>query len=58
MLSIPKGILSHFQISKKLNVLNYPFYLPVLNIGIFWHMDLLENSRHLFLRGEIIKIFT
>ena len=58
MLSIPKGILSNFQISKKLNVLNYPFYLPVLNIGIFWHMDLLENSRHLFLRGEIIKIFT
>ena len=57
MLSIPKGILSHFQIPKKLNVLDYPVDLPILNIGMFCYKDLLENSRHLFLRGEMIKIF-
>ena len=57
MLSIPKGILSHFQIPKKLNVLDYPVDLPILNIGMFWYKDLFENSRHLFLRGEMIKIF-
>ena len=57
MLSIPKGILSHFQISEKLSVLDYPVDLPFLNIGMFWHKDLFENSRHLFLRNEMIKIF-
>lgn len=56
MLSIPKGILSHFQIPKKLNVLDYPVDLPILNIGMFWYKDLL-NSRHLFLRGEWLKYF-
>lgn len=57
MLSIPKGILNHFQISEKLNVLAYPVDLPTLNIGMFWHKDLLENYRHSFLRNEMIKIF-
>ena len=57
MLSIPQRILSHFQVSGALNIFNYPVEMPYLNIGMYWHKDLMNNSRHIFLREEISKIF-
>ncbi|MFH7809461.1 LysR family transcriptional regulator [Acinetobacter sp. BSP-153] len=57
ILTIPKNILTHLNISPSLNIFDVPIELPKMNIGIYWHKDLSENKRHLFLKSEIFKIF-
>jgi len=57
ILTIPKQILSHLNIHKKISIYDHPIDLPYLNMGIYWHVDLNENSRHLYLRHEILNIF-
>ena len=57
ILTIPKMILKHLNMSQKLNIFDVPVDLPVINMGMYWHKDLQENSRHYFLREEISKIF-
>ncbi|AXY56768.1 LysR family transcriptional regulator [Acinetobacter chinensis] len=57
MLTIPQGILDNLQMSSRIQVFEHPVNIPVLNMGIYWHKDIQENSRHQFLREEIIKIF-
>ncbi|RKG40825.1 LysR family transcriptional regulator [Acinetobacter rongchengensis] len=58
MLTIPKQILQHMKIDKNVQIYEHPIELPSLNMGIYWHKDLQDNSRNEFLRLEIIKIFT
>ena len=58
VLTIPKNLSGHLQISQLLNIFEVPVYLPNINLGMYWHKDLKENSRHQFLRSEISKIFT
>lgn len=58
MLTIPKQILAHLQVDQSINIFEHPIDLPVLNMGIYWHGALNENSRHIYLRKEISKIFT
>lgn len=57
ILTIPQNILSHLHVSPLLNIFDVPVNLPQMNIGIFWHKNLMENKRHHFLRSEIYKIF-
>ncbi len=57
MLTIPRAILSHLQIPQEIKIYDHPVGLPVLNMGLYWHSHLNENSRHNFLKREIIKIF-
>ena len=57
MLTIPKQILAHLQVDQSINIFEHPIDLPVLNMGIYWHGVLNENSRHIYLREEIFKIF-
>lgn len=57
MLTIPKQILAHLQVDQSINIFEHPIDLPVLNMGIYWHGALNENSRHIYLREEISKIF-
>lgn len=57
MLTIPKQILAHLQVDQSINIFEHPIDLPVLNMGIYWHGVLNENSRHIYLRAEISKIF-
>jgi len=57
ILTIPKNILTHLNISPSLNIYDVPIELPKMNIGIYWHKNLSENKRHLFLKSEIFKIF-
>ena len=57
ILTIPKMILKHLNMSQKLNIFQVPVNLPLINMGMYWHKDLQENSRHHFLRQEISKIF-
>ena len=57
MLTIPKQILSHLNIAENIHIFDLPIDLPLLNMGIYWHCDLNENSRLHFLRNEIFKIF-
>jgi DNA-binding transcriptional LysR family regulator len=57
ILTIPKNLLNHLQISPGLNIFAVPVDLPFINLGMYWHKDLKENSRHQFLRSEISKIF-
>ena len=47
----------HLQFSKKFKIFDVPVQIPNLNIGIYWHKDLIENNRHNFLRKEINLIF-
>ena len=58
MLTIPKQILKHMHIDTNVNIYEHPIDLPSLDMGIYWHKDLQENSRNDFLRSEIMKIFT
>ncbi len=58
MLTIPKQILAHLQVDQSINIFEHPIDLPILNMGIYWHGALNENSRHIYLREEISKIFT
>jgi DNA-binding transcriptional LysR family regulator len=57
ILTIPKQILAHLYIDDCIHIFDVPVDLPVLNMGIYWHQALNENSRHVFLRNEIFKIF-
>jgi DNA-binding transcriptional LysR family regulator len=57
MLTIPKQILAHLQVDQSINIFEHPIDLPVLNMGFYWHGALNENSRHIYLREEISKIF-
>lgn len=57
ILTIPKNVLNHLHISPLLNIFDIPVQLPKMNMGIYWHKNLIENKRHLFLRNEIYKIF-
>ncbi|WP_010111541.1 LysR family transcriptional regulator [Acinetobacter sp. P8-3-8] len=57
MLTIPKQILKHMHIDPNVNIYAHPIELPTLDMGIYWHKDLQENSRNDFLRSEIMKIF-
>lgn len=57
MLTIPKNVLAHLQLSTSLNIFEVPVDLQKINMGMYWHKDLQENKRHQFLRGEIYKIF-
>lgn len=57
MLTIPKQILAHLQVDQSINIFEHPIDLPLLNMGIYWHGVLNENSRHIYLREEISKIF-
>ena len=57
ILTIPQNILSHLHVSPLLNIFDVPVKLPQMNIGIFWHKNLMENKRNHFLRNEIYKIF-
>ena len=57
MLTIPKTILSHLNLSENIKIYEHPIDLPQLNMGMYWHKDLQDNSRHQFLRDEINKIF-
>lgn len=57
MLTIPKQILSQLSLSSDIQVFDLPIELPNLNMGIYWHVNLKENLRHIFLRDEISKIF-
>ena len=57
ILTIPKNVLMHLQFSKKFKIFDVPVDIPNLNIGIYWHKDLIENNRHNFLRKEINLIF-
>lgn len=57
LLTIPKQILAHLQVDQSINIFEHPIDLPVLNMGIYWHVALNENSRHIYLREEISKIF-
>ncbi|MFH7766167.1 LysR family transcriptional regulator [Acinetobacter sp. BSP-28] len=57
VLTIPQNLLSHLQVSTALNIFTVPVDLPLINMGMYWHKDLKENSRHQFLRSEIYKIF-
>ena len=57
ILTIPKNILTHLQVADSLKIFNVPVELPKINMGMYWHIDLEDNSRHTFLRSEISKIF-
>lgn len=57
ILTIPKNVLMHLQFSNKLKFFDVPVDIPELNVGMYWHKDLVENSRHKFLKKEIIHIF-
>lgn len=57
MLTIPKQILQHMKIDNNVQIYEHPIELPSLNMGIYWHKDLQDNSRNEFLRLEIMKIF-
>ncbi len=57
VLTIPKNLLNHLQVSPALNIFPVPVDLPFINLGMYWHKDLKENSRYQFLRSEISKIF-
>ena len=57
ILTIPKNMLAHLHMAEGLNIFEVPVELPNINIGMYWHKDLQENARHMFLRNEILKIF-
>lgn len=57
ILTIPRNILAHLQVSECLKIFDVPVELPEINMGMHWHKDLQENARHQFLRSEIFKIF-
>lgn len=57
ILTIPQNILTHLQVAPELNIFDVPVDLPKIKLGMYWHNDLELNSRHVFLRSEISKIF-
>ena len=57
LLTIPHSILSNLDVPKSIHILELPISLPQMNIGLFWYSNLNENTRHKFLKKEIIHIF-
>ena len=57
ILTMPETILSHLLVSNALNIFSVPVDLPNMKMGMFWHKDVDENLRHVFLREQIISIF-
>lgn len=57
ILTLPETILSHLQVGSSLNIFSVPVELPYMKMGMFWHKDLNENLRHIFLREQINLIF-
>ena len=57
VLTIPKSVLVNLQMYSQLNIFEFPFDTPQMNMGIYWHYNLNENMRHNFLKNEIIHIF-
>ncbi|GAA5185659.1 LysR family transcriptional regulator [Acinetobacter kookii] len=57
VLTIPQNLLDHLQVPPSLNIFPVPVDLPLIYLGMYWHKDLKDNSRHQFLRSEISKIF-
>ena len=55
ILTIPEMILKHLSISQKLKIFTVPVDLPLINMGMYWHKDLQENSRHYFLRQVSLR---
>lgn len=57
ILTIPNSILTHLEVSKNLNIFEFPILLPQMNMGMYWHEILNENLRHQFLKNQIKIIF-
>lgn len=57
ILTIPQSILKHLHYSDNLHIHALPIELPRINMGMYWHEQVKHNSRHQFLRTEILKIF-
>ncbi|TCB79184.1 LysR family transcriptional regulator [Acinetobacter sp. ANC 4173] len=57
ILTLPETILSHLQVGLSLNIFSVPVELPNMKMGMFWHKDLNENKRCIFLREQINSIF-
>ncbi len=57
ILTIPNSILTHLEVSKNLNVFEFPILLSEMNMGIYWHQSLNGNLRHQFLKQQIKLIF-
>lgn len=57
ILTIPQSILKHLHYSKDLQIHALPIELPKINMGMYWHEHVKHNSRHQFLRAEILNIF-
>lgn len=57
VLTIPQSILESLRCSEQICISDFPFELPVLNLGLYWYEGLQDNYRHRFLREEIFKIF-
>ncbi|MFW1857580.1 LysR family transcriptional regulator [Acinetobacter defluvii] len=57
VLTIPQEVLSHLSISNQICIFQHPLDLPLINIGMFWFKDLELNSRHTFLRNELLHVF-
>lgn len=57
ILTIPHYILRHSSLPKNFNIFETPIDFPTLNIGMYWFNSMENNSRHKFLRNEILKIF-
>ncbi|NAS05706.1 LysR family transcriptional regulator [Acinetobacter haemolyticus] len=57
ILTIPKSILKHLHYAADLYIHALPIGLPKIKMGMYWHEHVKHNSRHQFLRSEILKIF-
>lgn len=57
VLTIPQNLLDYLPVSSSLNIFPVPVDLPLIYLGMYWHKELKDNSRHHFLRSENSKIF-
>lgn len=57
ILTIPASVLSNLHRSDQLNIFEFPFSIPQMNMCMYWHQDLELNLRHQFLKEELNKIF-
>lgn len=58
MLTVAKGMLNDVNLQSNLNVFELPFDFPEISLGFYWHKDLVDNLRYVYLRNEILKIFS
>ena len=57
ILTIPHSILKHLHYAQDLKIHQLPIELPKIKMGMYWHEHVRQNTRHQFLRNEILKIF-